>query len=84
MQEMAVADLDNFRTNVKSLCSAYGELKAMADAVGVTRQYLGNMLIGTYQPSVDLMLAISEYAKIPLSTLFLPPKDFAKNLKKVG
>lgn len=81
---MAVVDLDNFRVNVKSLCAEYGELKAMADAVGVTRQYLGNMLIGTYTPSIDLALAISDYVKLPLSTLFLPPKDFKKNLKKAS
>jgi DNA-binding XRE family transcriptional regulator len=82
MQEMAAADLDNFRVNVKSLCAEYGELKAMADAVGVTRQYLGNMLNGSYRPSMDLVIAISEHVELPISTLFLPPKDFKKNLAK--
>lgn len=69
MDEMAHVKTRNFQRNVAALCERHGMVKRTADAAGITREYLSNVIHAKAVPTLDVALAIADALDVSLSDL---------------
>lgn len=85
---MATIDIVNFRENVKYRCAEHGAIQKLADAAGITRVYLSEIINGHKKPSLDVGLDIARALGVDINILTgPPPRTTAKpkrNLRKVS
>lgn len=69
MNDMSREKTENFRLNVKALCSVHGQVKQTAEHAAITREYLSMIIHGKAVPTLDVAIGIAEALDMPLGDL---------------
>lgn len=85
---VATIDIAHFRQNLKRRCSEHGSIQKLANAAGITRVYLSEIINGHKSPSLDVAIDIARALGEDINSLTsIPPRDPGKpkkNLRKVS
>jgi transcriptional regulator with XRE-family HTH domain len=84
---MAITDVENFRANVKARCAKHGAIQSLADAAGISRVFLSQILNGHSEPKFGMALDIARALGVDISELYAAPPEGnppKRNLKKVS
>lgn len=78
MMFMAKNQVDNFRENLRTLCTGYGAVTALAQHVGIHRVTMSKVVNGHEDVTMDQAQGIAAYYGVELSDMLLPPTKFRK------
>lgn len=83
-KDVAEIDIENFRANVRFLCSERGSCRRLADEAAISRPYLSDIMRGVKCPSLGIAFDIARALRVSLDALVLPPEKFSKKFRRTG